>query len=85
MSDKNVSTSTKMTNPSARRGSSSNSQRCGKCWWIIVCSTALCILTTWMITGTEAKPAPIPPQELADALKVLQQLDRYYSQVARPR
>lgn len=53
--------------------------------WILAYGIAFCALAAWMITVCDAKPAPVPPQELADALKVLQQLDRYYSQVARPR
>lgn len=35
--------------------------------------------------GAEAKPDPTQLVAMADALKYLQELDKYYSQVSRPR
>lgn len=35
--------------------------------------------------GAEAKPDPTQLAAMADALKYLQELDKYYSQVSRPR
>ncbi|KAJ8891375.1 hypothetical protein PR048_010891 [Dryococelus australis] len=51
------------------------------CWML-----ALCLVLSLAGRQALARPSPDPDQlaVMADALKYLQELDRYYSQVARP-
>nr|UES72883.1 neuropeptide F1 a [Carausius morosus] len=55
------------------------------CWLLAVC--CVLALASQLATPVLARPSPDPDQlaAMADALKYLQELDRYYSQVARPR
>nr|UES72884.1 neuropeptide F1 b [Carausius morosus] len=54
------------------------------CWLLAVC--CVLALASQLATPVLARPSPDPDQlaAMADALKYLQELDRYYSQVARP-
>nr|CAD7461518.1 unnamed protein product [Timema tahoe] len=53
--------------------------------WLLVLGCVWAVAS--QLTPVMAKPSPDPDQmaAMADALKYLQDLDRYYSQVARPR
>ncbi|KAG7158257.1 neuropeptide F1-like [Homarus americanus] len=43
------------------------------------------IVSVFQVSVTQAKPDPNQLAAMADALKYLQELDKYYSQVSRPR
>nr|ACV86032.1 neuropeptide F [Reticulitermes flavipes] len=51
-------------------------------FWLLVLGCAL-IFVPSIVPSVWAKPSD--PEQLADTLKYLEELDRFYSQVARPR
>ncbi|XP_046390053.1 neuropeptide F isoform X2 [Ischnura elegans] len=53
--------------------------------WLAAAALILLGIATELWSPAEAKPDPSQLAAMADALKYLQELDKYYSQVARPR
>ncbi|XP_064114138.1 neuropeptide F isoform X2 [Macrobrachium rosenbergii] len=58
-------------------------QRVGQVWAAIL--VGVVVVSVMQMGGVEGKPDPTQLAAMADALKYLQELDKYYSQVSRPR
>ncbi|XP_068232446.1 uncharacterized protein NPF isoform X1 [Palaemon carinicauda] len=57
-------------------------QRVGQMWAAIL--VGVIVVSVLQMDGVEGKPDPTQLAAMADALKYLQELDKYYSQVSRP-
>ncbi|XP_064114139.1 uncharacterized protein NPF isoform X1 [Macrobrachium rosenbergii] len=57
-------------------------QRVGQVWAAIL--VGVVVVSVMQMGGVEGKPDPTQLAAMADALKYLQELDKYYSQVSRP-
>ncbi|XP_027221822.1 neuropeptide F isoform X2 [Penaeus vannamei] len=53
--------------------------------WAAVVVVVVLVVATDLGAVAEAKPDPSQLANMAEALKYLQELDKYYSQVSRPR
>lgn len=57
--------------------------RAGQVWAALL--VGVFVISVVQMGGVEGKPDPTQLAAMADALKYLQELDKYYSQVSRPR